>query len=105
MHSSSLLCAQTLDMLGDGGIFFTRDIGLHLLKGLLSHVDALHSRKKDNPFAESDNSNFLAIVYAVLKIKKLMTGMHGDCTAPKFHAGFWEILSSKLCCHTEYSAL
>lgn len=77
-------------MLGDGGIFFTRDIGLHLLKGLLSHVNALHSRKKRQPFADSDNSNFLVMVNAVLKIKKLMTGTHGE----KLRAGFWEILSS-----------
>lgn len=49
--------------------------------------------EKRQPFAESDNSNFLVIVCAVLKIKKLTTGMHGECAAPKFHAGFWEILS------------
>lgn len=34
MCCSSLLCAFTLEMLGRGvGDFFTRDIGLHLLKG------------------------------------------------------------------------
>lgn len=36
------------------------------------------------------------IVYAVLKIKKLMTGTHGDCAALKRHAGFWEIHSSQV---------
>lgn len=35
------------------------------------------------------------MVYAVLNMKKMMTGTHGDCTAPKLHAGIWEILSSQ----------
>lgn len=61
--------------------------------------------EKRQPFAESDSNNFLEIVYAVLKIKKLMTDTHGHCASPKCHAGFWEILSSQAVLHRVFSSV